>query len=131
MGARRRSVDLHPPAVIDREHLLLEDVLGHDSVKHWSDAIDGSVRVPHPQDAVKLGKDEGHGRQRGGFSKHLNHRNTTDLQADKSKVKGWQCSLQRGIYTCIYERTTTTSSLRNPLTFPEAYWMENPVPFSM
>lgn len=26
--------------------------------------------------------------------------------------------------------TTTTSSLRNPRTFPEAYWIEKPVPFS-
>lgn len=30
-----------------------------------------------------------------------------------------------------FELTTTTSSLRKPRTFPEAYCMENPVPFSM
>lgn len=55
-------------------------MLGHDAVKHRSDAIDGHVGVTHPQDPVKFGKDEGHGGQRGGLSKHLHHRNTTDLR---------------------------------------------------
>ncbi len=52
----------NPPAVVDREHLFLEDMLRHDAVKHRSDAIDGHVGVTHPQDSIKLGKDEGHGR---------------------------------------------------------------------
>lgn len=61
-------------------------MLRHDAVKHRSDAIDGHVWVTHPQDSIKFGKDEGHGRQRGGFSKHLHYRNTTNLQGKKSQT---------------------------------------------
>lgn len=60
-------------------------MLRHDAVKHRSDAIDGHVWVTHPQDSVKLGEDEGHGRQSGGLSKHLYHRNTTDLQGKQAE----------------------------------------------
>lgn len=60
-------------------------MLRHDAVEHRSDAIDGHVWVTHPQDSVKLGEDEGHGGQSGGLSKHLHHRNTTDLQGKQAE----------------------------------------------
>lgn len=75
-----------PPAVVDREHVFLEDMLRHDAIKYGSDAVDGHIGVTHAQDSIKLGKDEGHGRQRGCFSKHLHHRDTTNLQ-EKNKLK--------------------------------------------
>lgn len=77
-----------PPAVVDREDFLLEDMLRHDVVEHWSDAIDGHVGVTHPQDSIKLGENEGHGWQRGGFSKNLHNRDTTDLQGKKKQKDG-------------------------------------------
>lgn len=76
---------LTSPAVINWEHFFLEDVLRHDAVKHWRDAIDCHVRVAHPQDSVELGEHEGHGWQRGGLSKHLDDRNAPNLQGRRGK----------------------------------------------
>lgn len=61
-------------------------MLGHDAVKHGGDAVDGHVGVAHPQDSVKLGEDEGHGRQRGGLGKHLDDWNTPNLQRRRQKM---------------------------------------------
>lgn len=74
---------LTPPAVINGEHLFLENMLRHDAVKHRCDAVDCHVWVAHPKDSVKLGEDEGHGRQRGGLSKHLDDRNASNLQGKR------------------------------------------------
>ena len=76
------------PAVVDREHLFREDMLRHDTVKHGSNAVDGHVWVTHPQDSIKLGKDEGHGRQRGCLSKHLHHRDPTNLHTSSESHVG-------------------------------------------
>lgn len=69
-----------PPAVINREHFFFENMLRHNAIKHWRDAVDCHVWVAHPQDSVELGKDKGHGRQRGGLSKHLDDWNAPNLQ---------------------------------------------------
>lgn len=53
-----------PPAVVDRKHVLLEDLLGQDPVEDGGDAVDGLAGVAHPQHPVKPGKDEGEGGQR-------------------------------------------------------------------
>lgn len=83
--SNRRQGRWPPPAVINREHFFFENMLRHDAVKHRRDAVDGHAWVAHPQDAVKLGKDKGHGRQRGGLSKHLDDRNASNLQRRRGK----------------------------------------------
>lgn len=60
-----------PPAVVDGEHVLLEDLLGEDAVEDRGDAVDGLAGVSHAQDPVKPGKDEGEGGQRRGLGEHL------------------------------------------------------------
>lgn len=69
-----------PPAVVDGEHLFLQDLLRHDAVEHRRDAVDGHVGVTHPQDAVELGEDEGHGGQRRGLGEHLHHGDPAHLR---------------------------------------------------
>lgn len=97
---RRRRVS-DSPAVVHREHIFLQDMLRHDAVKHRSDAIDGHVGVTHPQDSIKLSKDEGHGRQRRGFSKHLHHGNATNLQT----VKKTNCGVEVKVHASTEKKT--------------------------
>lgn len=59
----RSDDSISPPAVVDREHLFLENMLRHDAVKYRCDAVNSHVRVTHPQNPIKLCKDKGHGRQ--------------------------------------------------------------------
>lgn len=86
---------LIPPAVINRKDFFFENMLRHDAIKHRRDAVNGHVRVAHPQDAVKLGEDEGHGWQRGGLSEDLDDRNAPNLQGRRGKNR------QRSVGTCF------------------------------
>ena len=47
------------PVKIEREHVLIERMLGHQRVKHGNHSVYGDLRISHPENAVKLSDDEG------------------------------------------------------------------------
>lgn len=57
------------------------------------------------------------------------HRPPRETTKRRSQV--WKRLTGNLLFFTNVKLTTTTSSLRNPRTFPEAYCMENPVPFSI